>query len=66
MSEDVIRRRYAAGLVTMRDFYLPLAKRAQIYDNQKGRLEMIASKELNASLVIHDEAKWSLIQEAEL
>lgn len=27
--QDVIRRRYTAGLVTMRDFYLPLANRAQ-------------------------------------
>lgn len=30
--EDVIRRRYEAGIFNMRDFYLPLADSARIYD----------------------------------
>ena len=48
----------------MRNFYLPLADDAQIYDNSENRLELIASKQMMGQLIIHDVAKWDVIQEA--
>src|SRR5208283_4716284 len=43
--EDVIRRRYKAGLWNMRHLYLPLADDATIYDNRDNALRLIARRE---------------------
>jgi predicted ABC-type ATPase len=63
--EDVIRRRYWAGLRNMRELYLPLAADAEIYDNLERKQQLIASKLANGPLVIHDAPKWRMIEEAE-
>jgi len=62
--EDVIRRRYAAGLVTMRDFYLPLANAVRIYDNSEMLLSPVAEKDDAGRMLIDDETVWSKIFEA--
>ena len=61
--EDVIRRRYEAGIYNMRDFYLPLADSARIYDNSERTQRLVAEKDLTGQLVIHDETVWSKIRE---
>jgi len=60
---DVIRRRYAAGVHNMRRLYLPLADNASVYDNSDGRLALIASRLDGANLVVHDQARWTAIEE---
>jgi predicted ABC-type ATPase len=61
---DVIRRRYWAGLRNMKDLYLPLAHAALIVDNSDEEGALIAEREPDAPLVIHDTARWALIEEA--
>jgi predicted ABC-type ATPase len=61
---DVIVRRYFAGLRNMRLLYLPLADIALIYDNTQEASSLIAARRLNAPFIIHDEVRWSKIEEA--
>jgi predicted ABC-type ATPase len=59
---DVIVRRYYAGVANMRDFYLPLADEAEIYDNTDRKRILIAEKRGGLELKIHDSERWALIQ----
>jgi predicted ABC-type ATPase len=61
---EVIKRRYDSGLRTMRHKYLALADMAHIYDNSDGAGILIASRQMDGQLVIHDEVRWSQIEEA--
>lgn len=61
--EDVIRRRYLAGLWNMRHLYLPLADDAFIYDNRDRALRLIARREDGSPLTVIDENTWSRIEE---
>ena len=61
---DVVVRRYHAGLRNMRHLYLPLVDVAAIYDNSDGGTVLIAERQRDASFIIHNEARWSLIEEA--
>src|SRR4029077_16550129 len=61
---DVVVRRYAAGIRNMRHAYLPLADVAIVYDNfERGRI-LIAEKDPDSSLIIHDSERWRMIEEA--
>lgn len=60
---EVIRRRYAAGIFNMRNFYLPLAEEAGIYDNTDSRRTLIAEKRKGKFLLIHDPERWARIEE---
>jgi predicted ABC-type ATPase len=62
--DDVVVRRYSAGLRNMRHIYLPLADMALIYDNSDQSGLLIASRQLDAQFVIHDGVRWSQIEEA--
>ena len=62
--DDVIVRRYAAGLRNMRYLYLPLADIALIYDNSDGSDTLIAARHLDGPFMIHDQGRWSQIEEA--
>lgn len=62
--DDVIVRRYAAGLRNMRQLYLPLADRALIYDNSDQGGVLIAERRPGSSLNICDESRWMKIEEA--
>jgi predicted ABC-type ATPase len=62
--DDVVVRRYTAGLRNMRRLYLPLVDVGLIYDNSGAGRVLIAEKSLDAPLVAHDPARWALIEEA--
>jgi predicted ABC-type ATPase len=62
--DDIIVRRYAAGLRNMRYLYLPLADIALIYDNSDDSDALIAARHLDGPFMIHDQARWSQIEEA--
>lgn len=60
---DIILRRYKAGIVNMRDLYLPLADVAAIYDNSDEGRKLIAEKVPNDFLALHDPARWARLEE---
>jgi len=55
-------RRYNAGLVNLRHLYLALADVAAIYDNSDEGRTLIAERMPNASLVVHDPARWAMVE----
>jgi predicted ABC-type ATPase len=61
--DDVIYRRFKTGLWNMRHLYLPLADTAAIYDNSGQRRLLIAERESGFPLMIHDQERWSRIEE---
>ncbi|MFZ0339658.1 MAG: zeta toxin family protein [Terracidiphilus sp.] len=61
--EDVIRRRYKAGLFNMHHLYLSLGDDATIYDNRDSALKLIARREAPYSLQVWDGAIWASIEE---
>jgi predicted ABC-type ATPase len=60
---EVIRRRFRAGLLNLRELYLPLAHEARIYDNESEERTLIAEKHLDSAIIIHDESRWTPIRE---
>jgi predicted ABC-type ATPase len=56
--EDVVRRRYAAGLTNMVNLYLPLADVAAIYDNSDRDQQLVARRDSGKDLLIHDSDRW--------
>ncbi len=61
--DEVVVRRYEAGLRNMRHLYWGLADTAVVYDNS-GPSILIAERLPDAPLIVHDRARWSLIEEA--
>jgi len=61
--DEVIYRRFKTGIWNMRHLYLPLADTAAIYDNSGEQRILIADRESGWPLVIHDEERWSKIEE---
>jgi predicted ABC-type ATPase len=57
--EDVIVRRYWAGLRNLHQHYLPLADIAMIYDNSDSGRHLIAERMPGSELTIHDAPRWS-------
>ena len=53
IEQEVIERRYLAGIRNLFDIYLPIADNALIYDNSEGKHELIAQKtdETNISII---------------
>jgi predicted ABC-type ATPase len=62
--DEVVIRRYSAGLYNMRHRYIAVADAALIYDNSNAMRGLIAEREAPAPLVIRDQARWKLIEEA--
>src|SRR6266850_5343660 len=62
--DDVVVRRYAAGLYNMRHAFLPLANIALIYDNSIEPPVLIGEKESDSSFTVRDAARWKLIEDA--
>ncbi len=48
----------------MRHLYLPLVDIGYIYDNADGRGELIAERQPDAPLILHDPVRWKLIEDA--
>jgi predicted ABC-type ATPase len=64
IADDVVKRRYRAGVVNMIRVYLPLADVAAIYDNgDEGRV-LIAERKSGSDLVVHDARRWTMIGRA--
>jgi predicted ABC-type ATPase len=61
---DVVVRRYWAGLTNMRHRYLPLAHLAFLYDNSDEGRVLIAERTPEASFLVHDAARWAMIEKA--
>jgi predicted ABC-type ATPase len=61
--QDVVIRRYTAGIRNMRDLYLPLADSAFVYDNSDGDGILIAERRGNTPLIVHDTDRWKRIGE---
>jgi predicted ABC-type ATPase len=62
--DEVVVRRYSAGLRMMRHLYLPLADFAFIYDNSDDIGVLIAERQGGAPLTIYDGDRWNQIEEA--
>lgn len=61
--EDIIRRRYYAGLKNLINHYLPLADKALVLDNSiAGLNKVIASKHVVDELKIEEPVIWKDIQ----
>ncbi len=61
--ENVVLRRYWAGLRNLRHLYLPLSDGALIYDNSSRRRILIAEL-LDGRITVHDQTRWRLIEGA--
>jgi predicted ABC-type ATPase len=61
--DDVVVRRYWAGLRNLHQLYLPLADTAAIYDNSDDHPVVIAEKSEANRLVIRDQKRWSKMLE---
>jgi predicted ABC-type ATPase len=62
--DDIVVRRYWAGLFNLKHTYLPLADVAAIYDNSdEGRI-LIAERTPESRLVVHDSVRWEAIERA--
>jgi predicted ABC-type ATPase len=59
---EVVIRRWNAGVVNMRDFYLPLADEAAIYDNSDVGRILIAERTPEAPFVVYDAVRWAMIE----
>ena len=63
--DDVVRRRYAAGLRNLRRLYLPMMDIALIYDATDGAgMALIAEQTSGGTLMVNDPVSWALIEEA--
>lgn len=61
---DVVIRRWKSGLANMRNLYLPLSDGAAIHDNSDGTRILVAERTTDAPLVVHDAARWAMIEKA--
>jgi predicted ABC-type ATPase len=61
--DEVVIRRYSAGIRNMRDIYLPLADEAFIYDNSDGSGVLIAERRETTQLIVHDRELWNRVLE---
>ena len=62
--DDVVIRRYWAGLANMRHLYLPLADLAFLYDNSDEGRVLIAERTPETSFFVHDTGRWAMIEKA--
>jgi predicted ABC-type ATPase len=60
--EEIVRRRYVAGLRNFFELYRPLAKNWRVYDNSRSQLRLIAFGSGNDVLGVEDAATWSRIE----
>lgn len=58
--EDVIERRYRAGIKNLFDIYMAVPDRVLIFDNTNGYPEFIATRELGGTFTIYDEISLPL------
>jgi predicted ABC-type ATPase len=62
--DDVVGRRYLAGLYNMRHLYLPMADVGLVVDNSDEGGGTIAEHRLGTPLIVRDKVRWQQIVEA--
>jgi predicted ABC-type ATPase len=62
--DEVVKRRYSVGLRNMRHYYFDRVDSVLVYDNSDTGRGLIASRGPGHSLVIHDQTRWQMIEEA--
>jgi predicted ABC-type ATPase len=60
---ETVLRRYSASVWNMRNFYLPLADEAEIYDNSDNKRILVAEKREGLALFVHDPERLKNIEE---
>lgn len=63
IENDVIRRRYANGLINLFKIYLPIVDEAMIFDNTNAKAELIAQKTLGNAIEILNKIKFDKLKE---
>ena len=58
------REAISRGLRNMYHLYLPLVDTAYVYDNTGSPERAIAERQPGGQLIIHDAARWALIEQA--
>ena len=62
--DEVVLRRYHAGLRNLRQLYLPAVDGAFIFDNSDENRVVIAEFVRGSPVRVRDEERWRLIEEA--
>jgi predicted ABC-type ATPase len=60
---EVIRRRYSRGLQNLFSIYLPLATEYLIYDNSKGKPELVVARLIDKEIQINNSPLWEKLKE---
>jgi predicted ABC-type ATPase len=55
---EVIKRRFARGIKNLFDIYLPIVDEVMIFDNSKGKPELIAEKNIDSEIEVLNEVKF--------
>jgi predicted ABC-type ATPase len=65
LAEDIVRRRYVAGLRNLPNLYLPVVDVGVIFDNSDdGRRAIIAEWVQGKGMTVRDPKRWASIEEA--
>ena len=59
---EIIERRYKRGIENLFKIYLPIVDGALIFDNSKGRHELLAHKQIDGLLNIVNQEKFNLLK----
>lgn len=59
---EVIERRYIKGIRNLFDIYLPIVDGALIFDNSKGKHELLAEKQTGGLVSVINEEKFNLLR----
>ena len=62
--QNVVIKRWRAGVANMRHLYLPLSDIAAIHDNSDATRVLIAERAPDVPLVVHDARRWAMIEQA--
>lgn len=55
---EVIKRRYTRGIKNLFDIYLPIVDEVMIFDNSKGKPDLIAEKNIYSEVEVLNEVKF--------
>jgi predicted ABC-type ATPase len=61
--EDVIERRYVAGIRNLFDIYLEIVDQALLFDNSEGKHELIAKKSRDSAIIVVSKDKYYQLEQ---
>jgi predicted ABC-type ATPase len=59
---DVIKRRYMRGIKNLFEIYLPIVDEVMIFDNSKGKSDLIAEKNIDSEVEVLNAAKFNQLK----